>query len=154
MELVVSEKGNKYFVNDEKSKLLYTVKKKGFSAKFNLLDANNYILYTLVQDADGKKPAFTIILNDNVFLHLECKSLFLDPTVVAEGNNMNFKLVSTDRKYFQMTKNGKNIGEIKTIQEMGGALRYEITIENIEFDDYIPLFAVALDRAFGDMNKQ
>ena len=29
----------------------------------------------------------------------------------------------------------------------------EIVIENVAFDDYIPLFAIAIDRAFGDMNK-
>ena len=36
---------------------------------------------------------------------------------------------------------------------MDNELRYEINIENQYFDDYIPLFALAVERAFGDMNK-
>ena len=30
---------------------------------------------------------------------------------------------------------------------------YEINIENAYFDDYVPLFALAVEKAFGDINK-
>lgn len=153
MELLVIPKGSKFIVQDKKSRLLYTVKKKGFGAKFNLLDASDYNLYTLSQTDDGRKPAFTIILNDDTFMKLTCKSLFLDPTIEAEGQGMKFSLVSKDRKEFSIIKNGTEVGCIKTVQMLSGELQYEISIENTSFDDYIPLFAVAIERAFGDINK-
>lgn len=153
MELKVLPKGSKFIVQDNKSRHLYTVKKKGFGAKFNLLDASDYNLYTLAQTEDGRKPAFTIILNDETFMTMTCKSLFLDPTIDAEGQGMKFSLASKDRKEFTIIKNDAAVGTIKTVQTLSGDLQYEIAIDNTAFDDYIPLFAVAIDRAFGDMNK-
>lgn len=153
MELKVLPKGTKFIVQDNKSRHLYTVKKKGFGAKFILLDASDYNLYTLAQTEEGRKPAFTIILNDDTFMTLTCKSLFLDPTIDAEGQGMKFSIASKDRKEFTIIKNDAAVGSIKTLQTMSGDLQYEIKIENTAFDDYIPLFAVAIDRTFGDMNK-
>lgn len=154
MELLVSQKNNsKYIVEDKKSRLLYSVKKKGFGSRFNLLDASDYVLYTLLQVDEGKKPTFTITLNDAAFLKLTIKSLFLDPTIEAEGQNMKFRIASKDRKDFTILKNDAAVGSIKTLLTVSGDLHYEINIDNAAFDDYIPLFAVAIDRAFGDMNK-
>lgn len=154
MEMLVIPKGNsKYIVQDKKSRLLYTVKKKGFGGRYNLQDASDYNLYTLLQLEEARKPAFTIVLNDEKFLSLTCKSLFLDPTIVAEGKDMNFSIESKDRKDFKIVKNGVAVGGIKTVQMMSGDLQYEIEIENVAFDDYIPLFAIALDKAFGDINR-
>ncbi len=154
MELLVTPKGNKYNVEDKKQRLLYSVKKKGFGQRYNLLDASSYVLYTLLQTGEDRKPAFSIILNDSVFLKMECKSLFLDPTLTAEGRDLKFSIASKDRKEFDIILNGNNVGKIQTNQMLSGELQYEITIENNAFDDYIPLFAVAIDRAFGEMNKQ
>jgi hypothetical protein rflaF_15769 len=153
MELLVSSKGSKYIVEDKKSRLLYTVKKKGFSQRYILLDASSYNLYTLLQTGDERKPAFTVILNDDVFLKMECKSLFLDPTIVAEGKDMKFVIASKDRKNFDIILNDITVGHIKTKAAVSGDLQYDLDIENTAFDDYIPLFAVAIDRAFGEMNK-
>ncbi len=154
MELIITSKGNKYTVKDNKSRLLYSVKKKGFGSKFNLLDASNYILYTLEQVSDGRKPAFSITLNDSLFLKMICTSLFLDPTIEAEGRGMKYSLVSSDRMEFRILKDGNEVGKIKTLHDNNGDFQYEIEIENTAFDDYIPLFAVAIDKAFGDMNKK
>ncbi len=153
MELLVASKGSKYIVEDKKSRLLYTVKKKGFSPRYILLDASNYNLYTLLQTGDDRKPAFTVILNDDEFLKMECKSLFLDPTITAEGKDMNFVIASKDRKNFDIILNDITVGHIKTKTAVSGDLQYDLDIENTAFDDYIPLFAVAIDRAFGEMNK-
>lgn len=154
MEFMIVQKGSKYIVQDKKSRLLYSVKKKGFGAnRLNLLDASDYILYTLVQTDEGRKPAFTILLNDQNFLTITCRSLFLDPTLDAVGSNMKFALVSKDRKDFVILKNDAAVGSIKTLQTVSGDLHYEIQVDNAAFDDYIPLFAVAIDKAFGDMNK-
>ena len=155
MELLVAPKGgNKYIVEDKKQRLLYTIKKKGFGQKYNLLDASNYVLYTIVQTGDDRKPAFTIILNDTTFLKLECKSLFLDPTISAEGKGMKYAIASKDRRNFDIILNENTVGKIKTKVTVSNELHYDIEIENTAFDDYIPLFAVAIDKTFGDMNKQ
>ncbi len=154
MELLVLPKGSsKYIVEDKKSRLLYSVKKKGFGGRYMLLDASNYHLYSLLQTGDERKPSFTVILNDATFMTMSCKSLFLDPTIEAEGQGMKFSIASKDRKEFTIYKNGTAVGSIKTLVTINGELHYEVQIENVAFDDYIPLFAVAIDRAFGDMNK-
>lgn len=154
MELLVVPKGSsKYVVEDKKSRLLYSVRKKGFGGRYVLLDASNYNLYSLLQTGDERKPSFTIILNDATFMTLTCKSLFLDPTIEAEGKGMKFSIASKDRKEFVIYKNGASVGGIKTLVTLNGELHYEIEIDNVAFDDYIPLFAVAIDRAFGDMNR-
>lgn len=152
--LVVPKGGNKYVVEDKKQRLLYTIKKKGFGQKYNLLDASNYVLYTIVQTGDDRKPAFTIVLNDTTFLKLECRSLFLDPTISAEGKEMKYAIASKDRRNFDLILNGETVGKIKTKVTVSNELHYDIEIENKAFDDYIPLFAVAIDKTFGDMNKQ
>lgn len=153
MELTVAEKGSKYVVEDKKSRLLYTVKKKGFAQRYILLDASNYNLYTLVQEGDSRKPVFSVILNDDLFLRMECRSMFLDPTITAEGKGMNFSIASKDRKNFDIILNDIKVGKIITKFAASGALQYDLEIENTAFDDYIPLFAVAIDKAFGEMNR-
>ncbi len=153
MELTVAEKGNKYVVEDKKSRLLYTVKKKGFSQRYILLDASNYNLYTLVQEGDSRKPLFSVILNDDIFLRMECRSMFLDPTITAVGKGMNFAIASKDRKNFDIILNEIKVGKINTKYGAAGSIQYDLEIENTAFDDYIPLFAVAIDKAFGEMNR-
>ncbi|MBQ8180524.1 MAG: hypothetical protein IJ010_00920 [Ruminococcus sp.] len=153
MELTIAEKGNKYVVEDKKSRLLYTVKRKGFAQRYILLDASNYNLYTLIQEGDARKPIFSVILNDDLFLRMECKSLFLDPTITAEGKNMKFEIASKDRKNFEIILNDIKVGSIITKFGAAGTLQYDLEIVNTAFDDYIPLFAVAIDKAFGEMNR-
>ncbi len=155
MDLVVLTKGNKYVVEDKKSRLLYTVKKKGFgNSKFVLLDSSNYNLYTLLQTGEERKPSFSIVLNDATFMTITCKSLFLDPTIICEGKNMTFTLASKDRREFTILSGDDKKGSISTRTSVSGDLQYDITVEDKIFDDYIPLFAVIIDRAFGVMNKQ
>lgn len=155
MEMLVIPKnnGSKYVIQDKKGRVLYTVKKKGFGGRYNLLDASDYNLYTLLQTDEGRKPVFSIILNDAKFLTLTIKSLFLDPTITGEGKDMNFSIESKDRKAFRIMKNGVQVGDIKTTAMLSGDLQYEIEIENVAFDDYIPLFAVTIDKAFGEINR-
>ncbi|MDE5771440.1 MAG: hypothetical protein K2I06_07425 [Ruminococcus sp.] len=155
MELVVLTKGNKYVVEDKKSRLLYSVKKKGFgNSRFVLLDSSNYNLYTLLQTGEERKPSFSIVLNDATFMTITCKSLFLDPTIICEGKNMTFTLASKDRREFTILSGNDAKGTISTRTSVSGDLQYDITVEDKIFDDYIPLFAVIIDRAFGVMNKQ
>lgn len=153
MEIQVTGKNGKYTVVDKNGKLLYNVRKKGFGAKFNLMDINNYNLYTLVQTGSSKSPTFTIILNDNVFMVMQCTSLYLDPSFKVRHKTMNFEINSKNRKDFEIILDGKKVGGIQTLVAVTGDLQYHVEIENTAFDDYIPLFAVAIDRAFGEMNK-
>lgn len=153
MEMQVAGKNGKYTVTDKDGKSIYNIKKKGFGAKFNLMDLNNYNLYTLVQSGSSKSPTFTIILNDNVFMILQCTSLYLDPSFKVRHKTMQFEINSKNRKDFEIILDGKKVGSIQTLTAVTGDLQYHIDIENTAFDDYIPLFAVAIDRAFGEMNK-
>ena len=94
MELTVLSKNNGYTVHEKSSnKTLYNVKKKTFGQKWNLLDTSKYNLYTLAQMGVEKKPAFAIILNDVTFLTIECKSLFLDPTLGAKSMSMSYNVI-------------------------------------------------------------
>ncbi len=160
MELMISIKGNKYTVTDKKqSRLLYTIKKKAFGGgRYLLLDASNYQLYTIIQVSDDRKPKFAITHNDVSIMVLECKSLFLDPTITVEGKDtagtvISYALASKDHRDFQIIRDGISIGELKTHTTVSGELQYEISFEDRFFDDYVPLFAIAVDMTFGDMNK-
>jgi hypothetical protein len=153
MELKVIGKGPKYTVLDKNDKLLYSIKKKGFGARYNLMDASNYNLYTLVQTGDAKRPTFTIILNDNVFMTMECTSMFLDPTIKVRHKTMKFEISSKDRKEFNIILDGNNVGHIQSLVGVNGEMQFHINVDNTAFDDYIPLFAVAIDKAFTEMNR-
>ncbi|MBR6385802.1 MAG: hypothetical protein IKS03_06770 [Ruminococcus sp.] len=175
MELIISSKGHKYFVTDKKGRPLYSVKKKGFGAgKYVLLDARNYHLYSLVSVGEERKPAFNISHNDRGIIGLTCKSMFLDPTIIVKGKDtsgseVNYALASKDHRNFDIiipqppkedseedeesSEDEGKVGSIKTMLTASGDFQYEIEIENKIFDDFIPLFAVAIDLAFGDMNR-
>jgi len=159
MELFLVPKGNKFIVEDKKERLLYTIKKKTFKgSKFVLLDASGYELYSLLQVNQGKKPEFNIILNDRLFMSVKCLSIFLEPSIVFEHESEKFKgikymLKSNDRKNFAILRNDIEVGSVKTVSTMDNELRYEMVIDNAYFDDYVPLFALAVERAFGDINK-
>ena len=160
MELMISVKGNKFTVTDKKQqRLLYTIKKKAFSSgRFILLDASNYQLYTIVQTSDDRKPTFSITHNDVSIMKLDCKSLFLDPTITVAGKDtagtkINYSIASKDHRDFQLLKDDMNVGKLVVHLTVSGELQYEIEIDDKVFDDYIPLFAIAVDLTFGNMNK-
>ncbi len=158
MELFLVPKGSKFIVEDKKERLLYTIKKKAFGGKFLLLDASGYELYSFMQTIQGKKPEFEIVLNDKLFMKARCLSVFLDPSIEFEHQSEKFKgikyvLKSSDRKNFILLRNGEEVGLVRVVTSMDNELRYEINIENAYFDDYVPFFALAVERAFGDMNK-
>lgn len=160
MELVISVKGNKYTVQDKgQSRTLYTVKKKGFGAgRYVLLDASNYNLYSLVQTGEDRKPSFIITHNDISIMQLSCKSMFLDPTITVDGKDLSksavkYTLASKDHRDFEILREDEKVGAILTKVTMTKDLQYEVEIDNKIFDDYIPLFAVAIDLTFGEMNK-
>ncbi|MBO7396408.1 MAG: hypothetical protein J6U16_09895 [Ruminococcus sp.] len=160
MELMISVKGNKFTVTDKKQqRLLYTIKKKAFSSgRYTLHDASNYQLYTIVQTSDDRKPTFSITHNDVSIMKLDCKSLFLDPTITVSGKDtagtkINYSIASKDHRDFQLLKDDLNVGRMQVHMTVGGELQYEIEIEDKVFDDYIPLFAIAVDLTFGNMNR-
>ena len=142
MELMVSVKGHHYVVEDKKhSRLLYTIKKKGLgSSKYLLLDASKYQLYTFTKTVEDKKP------------------LFLDPSISVTGKDtakqpVNFLLASKDHKEFTILRDETDVGKLSVHLTVSGELQYELHIEDKIFDDFIPLFAVAVDITFGEMNQ-
>lgn len=160
MELMITLKGSKYTVQDKSQRrTVYTVKKKGFGAgRYLLLDPSNYQLYSLVQVTEERKPTFIISHNDASIMTISCKSLFLDPTIAIEGRDINgnvmqYALVSKDHKDFELQKDGLACGSVKTELTMTKELQYDMVIEDKIFDDYIPLFAIAVDLTFGEINR-
>lgn len=86
-------------------------------------------------------------------MSMECTSLFLNPTIKAKNKTMHFEITSKDRKAFDIFLNDANIGHIDSLMGVNGEMQYHFNVENTAFDDYIALFAVAIDKAFGEMNK-
>ena len=154
MELMVLPKGSSYVVQDKKDRMLYSIKKKGFGMRYTLLDASGYDLYSLLQTDESRKPIFKIILNDDTFMEMRCITLFLNPTMECEGSGMKFTLKSKDMINFDIIKNGNNVGSILLKSTITEDLSFDIIIENVDFDDYIPLFAVAIEKTFGDISKE
>ena len=160
MDLILISKGNKYAVQDKKGRVIYTIKKKAFSSgKFILYDSSDYALYSfrLTGSSDGgKKPEYSIILNEKTFMDVICKSFFLDPSFECKGKQVkdNYNLLSENRRDFKIIKNGTEIGSILTKTSANGDLQYDIIVEDKEFDDYIPLFGAIIDQTFGDINKK
>ena len=54
---------------------------------------------------------------------------------------------------FDIIVNKENVGHIYTKESVTGDLVYDLSIDNKYFDDYVILFAVAVDKAFGEFNK-
>ena len=91
-------------------------------------------------------------------MQLNCKSLFLDPTINVEGKDIQgdavkYDIASKDHRSFDLIKEGKKVGFIKTNVTTTQELQYDVEIDDKEFDDYIPLFVVAVDITFGELNK-
>lgn len=160
MELLISFKNNRYVVQDKKhQRQIYTVKKKGFGiGRYVLIDPSNYLLYSFTQITEDRKPVFIISHNDASIMQLNCKSLFLDPTINVEGKDIQgdavkYDIASKDHRSFDLIKEGKKVGFIKTNVTTTQELQYDVEIDDKEFDDYIPLFVVAVDITFGELNK-
>lgn len=160
MELMISFKSGKYIVQDKGAgRQIYTIKKKGFGAsRYVLMDPSNYQLYSMSYFTNDNKPTFIISHNDNSILHINCKSKFLDPTLTVTGRDIqgtviNYEIASKDHRNFNLIKDGSKVGFIKTNVTVNQELQYDIEIENKVFDDYIPLFILAVDLTFGDLNR-
>lgn len=159
MELFVIPKGSgKYTVTDKKDRKIYSVtkaKKKLFGGNpiTTLHDASGYALYTQQRTAAGKKPAFRVDFNDEPFMTLACKSVYLDPSLICEGQGMKWEIKSKDRMNFEIFKDGKKVGKMETQRQTNNEAKFYIEIDDKVFDDYIPLFAVCADKSFSQMNK-
>jgi len=154
MEIMVVPKGGGYTVQDKKDRIIYNIKKKSFGGqRYTLHDVSGYELYSLLPLELGRKPRLRIVLNNQSFLEMQCTSMFLDPSFHCKGDRMTFLLKSLDRREFTMIKNDTAIGTIMTRQLVSGDLIYEMVIDDKEFDDFYPLFAVAFDKSFGEINK-
>lgn len=156
MQLVVFIKGNnKYSVEDKKGRTLYNIKKKGFgnNNKLFLLNSSNYHLYTLI-GSGMDSLSYTIEHNDSNFMSVICKSKFLAPMIIeCKGNSISYKLVSENRRDFKIMSDEEQKGTIETYVSSSKELQYEINIDDQLFDDYIPLFAIAVDKIFGETNR-
>ncbi|MDE5862007.1 MAG: hypothetical protein K2H28_07415 [Ruminococcus sp.] len=156
MQLVVFIKGNnKYSVEDTKARTLYNIKKKifGNNNKLFLLNSSNYHLYTLICSGVDTM-SYTIEHNDSSFMRISCKSRFLSPDIECNGKNISYRLVSENRRDFKIMSGEEQKGKIETNVSASGELQYELEIDDQFFDDYIPLFAIVVDKIYGETNRQ
>ena len=153
MVLYIIPKGSKYNVQDEKGRIIYTIKKKGFGGKMQLFDASGYEMYTMTSDFSQKHPSFDILLDGNPYIMVKFKSRFLDPSIVGQGNMGTYWLKSQDRMRFELTKDDVNIGSILSQPMPKGDVQFEMTINDKEFDDALVLFAVCIDFSFYKYKK-
>lgn len=153
MVLYIIPKGSKYNVQDEKGRIIYTIKKKDFGGKMQLFDASGYEMYTMTSDFSQKHPSFDILLDGNPYIMVKCKPRFLDPSIVGQGNMGTYWLKSQDRMRFELTKDDVNIGSILSQPMPKGDVQFEMTINDKEFDDALVLFAVCIDFSFYKYKK-
>ncbi|MGN0620539.1 MAG: LURP-one-related family protein [Porcipelethomonas sp.] len=171
--LQIIPKGARYTVKDSKDRLIYNIKKSGFGGKFHLLDASGYKLYCMKYNSKEKKPVFSIFLNDKAVFEVRCTSMFLDPGFKFTGENVNWDIKSSDRRVFSIMNGDDEIGKIISPDSESDGTENEaksdknkekVKVEKADrvyileirpdcFDDYVPLFAVCIEEAFGKMNK-
>ncbi len=149
MEFFVVSRGNdKFDVTDSKNRKLYTISKKRFSKTLVLHDASDYALYDLTQTASGTKPSFRIMFEDSPHMVVTCNSIFLDPKLTCEGHGEKYEVRKTGDKDFHLYYKDTDMGTITAEKATGGVIQYHFCIDNKAFDDYVPLLAVCVDKAF------
>lgn len=157
MELLVISKGSgKYTVTDTKEREIYHITKarKLFgNPTTTLYDASGYTLYTMKRTSAGKKPEYEVQLNEQFFMKVLCKSMFIDPSIQFETTDCIYELKGKDQKHFNLYRNEVPIGTLDHAKQVNGGLVYKLVFDDRYFDDFFPLFAVAADKCFGEMNK-
>ncbi len=157
MELLVTSKGaGKFSVTDNKDRVLYTVVKarKLFgSPTTTLYDASGYTLYTMKRISAGSKPEYEVQLNDRFFMKVQCKTMFIDPCIQFENADSIFELKGKNHLHFELFKNENVIGTLTVEKQVNNEFVYTLNFEDEYFDDFFPLFAIAVDRCFGEINK-
>lgn len=157
MELIIIPMGaGKFTVTDEKDRKMYSVTKKRKligNPITTLHDASGYALYTMVRTASGIKPAFQIVFNDELFLTVQCKSLYVDPCITFTGQGGDFELKGKSADDLVLRAGSEEIGVLKTERQTNNDPKYVLTVDNRRFDDFLPLFAVAADKCFNGKNK-
>ncbi|MBR0485133.1 MAG: hypothetical protein IJJ69_10185 [Oscillospiraceae bacterium] len=157
MELQVTAKGSgKYIITDAKEREIYHVTKtrKLFGSPITTLyDVSGYALYTMKRTSAGKKPEYEVQLNERFFMKVLCKSMFIDPSIQFETVESIYELKGKDQKHFVLYKNQVEIGMLDTAKLVNNDLVYKLVFDDQLFDDFFPLFAVAADKCFGEMNK-
>ena len=157
MKLIIIPTGSgKFTITDDKERKIYSVTKKRKligNPITTLYDASDYALYTMVRTAAGIKPAFQIIFNDAVFMTVQCKSLYVDPCITFIGQGGEFELKGMTADNLVLRTGGEEIGTLKTERQMNNDPKYLLTVDNMRFDDFMALFAVAADKCFNGKNK-
>lgn len=167
VKLNIVSRGNKYVVLDQKERTIYTIKS-GMGGKTHLINSGGYKLYYFMGDRKAKKPVFSVFHDNKQVFFAECTSLFLDPGFKLRGEKISIDVISHDRQTFEIIYNESdevNIGKITCAEDESPTenakkekkdakeTKYTLEINEKYFDDYIPLIAVFIDIAFGELNK-
>ncbi len=145
LELNIVPVRKQYQVEDKKQRVIYTIKRKW--GKYAISDANGYELYVLADPKDSYEPEFSILLNNKRKGSVRCVSKFVHPKLVLKADDIKLTLATEDHMHYTITNDDNEERGTLTVVPVSNGFRFELQIEQVDFDDYIPLVPLAAIQA-------
>ena len=150
LELNIVPVKKQYQVEDKKQRTLYTIKRKW--GKYAISDTNGYELYVLADPKDSYEPEFSILLNNKRKGSVRCVSKFVHPKLVLKTDDIKLNLATEDHMHYTLTNDNDEERGTLTVIPVSGGYRFEMTIEQEDFDDYLPLVPLAAIQAIAPIS--
>lgn len=145
LELNIVPVRKQYQVEDKKQRTIYTIKRKW--GKYAISDANGYELYVLADSKDNYEPEYSILLNNKRKGSVRCVSKFVHPRLELKADGLKLTLATEDHMHYTITNDRNEERGSFTVIPVSGGFRFELQIEQVDFDDYIPLVPLAAIQA-------
>lgn len=143
LEYTIFPQHNKFLVTDADNQTVYTLKKK-WRGGWTILDRNRYELYVLGEGSQERHPVYPLLLNGKPCGQYRCRSKFLEPAMELTFGEKKLLFRTDDGLHYTILAGGKPCGTITNVPlQKGGEYKFELQIEQGEFDDYIPLLPMA-----------
>lgn len=143
LEFTIFPQHNKYLVTDADNNVVYTLKKK-WRGGWAILDRNRYELYVLGEGSQERHPVYPLLLNGKPCGQYRCRSKFLEPAMELTFGGKTMLFRTDDGIAYTILVGGKTCGTVTNVPlQKGGEYKFELKIEQSEFDDYIPLLPMA-----------
>lgn len=142
LEFTIFPQHNKYLVTDHDNQTVYTIKKK-WRGGWAIIDRNRYELYVLGEGSQERHPVYKIFLNGKPCGQYRCRSKFLEPAMELTFGDKVMLFRTDDGMHYTILTDGKPCGTVTNVPlQHGGEYKYELQIEQQEFDDYLPLLPI------------
>ncbi len=153
INLTIFPQHNKFLVTDQNNRTLYTIKRK-WRGGYAILDQNHYELYVLSPGTQDRHPVYQIQLNGKKCGEYRCKSKFLEPSMLLELDSKTMQLRTDDGLSYTILVKKQPCGTITVVPLARGEYKFELQIEDAEFDDYIPLLPLAAVECIAPKEKE